>query len=78
MDYPPNWEFFPMEEFVAAAPRNPGKLGLEVLAQIRPSGRILDHFHVTLGGSKILDINVKLAEVLAGENFKTWRLQFQT
>jgi hypothetical protein len=66
-----------MEEFATAAPRNPGELGVEVLAQIRPNGRILDHFRVTLGGSKILDVDVKLAEVLAGDNFKTWRLRFQ-
>jgi hypothetical protein len=43
-----------MEEFASAAPRNPGELGVEVLAQIRPNGRILDHFRVTLGGSKFL------------------------
>jgi hypothetical protein len=66
-----------MEEFSSAAPRNPGELGVEVLAQIRPNGRVLDHFRVTLGGSKILEVDVSLAKVLAGDETKSWRLRFQ-
>jgi hypothetical protein len=77
MDFPAQWEFFQMEEFSSAAPRNPGELGVEVLAQIRPNGRILDHFRVTLGGSKILNVDVSLAKVLAGDETKSWRLRFQ-
>jgi hypothetical protein len=77
MDYPPEWDFFPMEDFVSAGPRNPGDLGVEVLAQVRPNGRILDHFQVTLGGSKILDVNVGLANVLNVPAMGNWRLKFQ-
>jgi hypothetical protein len=77
MDYPPEWDFFPMEDFASAGPRNPGDLGVEVLAQVRPNGRILDHFRVTLGGSKILDVNVGLASVLNVPAMRSWRLKFQ-
>jgi hypothetical protein len=77
MDYPPEWEFFPMEDFASATPRNPGALGVEVLAQIRPNGRVLDHFRVTLGGSRILDINVAMANLVSSAAVQTHRLKFQ-
>ena len=36
---------------------------MELLAQVRPNGRILDHYRVSLGGSRILDVNCRLAEL---------------
>ena len=47
-----------------AAPRNAGICGMELLAQIRPNGRILDHFPVSLDGSKILEINTPLSSLM--------------
>jgi hypothetical protein len=32
----------------------------------------------TFGSSKILDVNVKLSEVISGAAFKTWSVNFQT
>jgi hypothetical protein len=78
MDYPAPWEFFPMEDFTSASPRNPGELGVEVLAQVRPNGRILDHYRVTIGGSRILDINIGMQAILNTQPASTWRLKFQT
>jgi hypothetical protein len=78
MDFPVQWDFFPSEDFSTAVPRNPGELGVEVLAQARPNGRVLDHFRVTLGGSRILDINTSLARVINGQPAATWKLKFQT
>ena len=64
MDFPPDWEAMGAEDFTTAGPRNAGPCGMELLAQVRPNGRILDHYRVTLGGSRILDINCKLSELL--------------
>ena len=66
MDFPPDWEVFPAEDFTTAVPRNAGSCGMELLAQIRPNGRILDHFRVSLGGSNILNISVPLPSLLLG------------
>ena len=66
MDFPPDWEVLPAEDFTTAVPRNAGSCGMELLAQIRPNSRILDHFRITLGGSKILDISVPLPSLLLG------------
>ena len=64
MDFPPDWEIFPEDEFTMASPRNAGELGMELLAQVRPNGRVLDHYRITMGGSKILDITVPLEKLL--------------
>ena len=64
MDFPPEWVVLPAEDFTTAAPRNPGICGMELLAQIRPNGRILDHFCVSLDGSKILEVNTPLSSLM--------------
>ena len=53
-----------MADFTTASPRNAGDYGMELLAQVRPNGRILDHYRITLGGSKILDVNCQLSALL--------------
>ena len=58
MEFPP--------DFTTGGPRSAGDCGMELLAQVRPNGRILDHFRITLGGSKILNISVPLASLLIG------------
>ena len=64
MEFPPDWEVLPMADFTTASPRNAGDYGMELLAQVRPNGRILDHYRITLGGSKILDVNCQLSALL--------------
>ncbi len=44
MDFPHDWVVLAAEEFETAAPRVNGDVTMEVLAQLRPSGRILDNF----------------------------------
>ena len=66
MDFPPDWEVLPAEDFTTAVPRNAGSCGMELLAQIRPNSQILHHFCITLGSSKILDILVPLPSLLRG------------
>ena len=77
MNFPAVWEIFPVENFGTATPRNPGVLGMELCAQVRPNGRILDHFRVTLGGSRILDVNFPMASLLLVPKAADWRFRFQ-
>lgn len=42
------------EDFEVAVPRDPGVLGLEVMALARPAGRMLDHLRLVIGGSEPL------------------------
>jgi hypothetical protein len=78
MEYPPAWQIFDMELFSSALPRAAGELTGELLVQARPNGRMLDHFRVTLGGSRILDISFPLANILALPGAAGWRLKMQT
>jgi hypothetical protein len=78
MEYPPAWEVFHMEDFTTACPRVSGELGMELLMQIRPNGRMLDHYRVSLGGSRILDINFPVASIMQLPGAATWRVRHQT
>jgi hypothetical protein len=77
MDFPANWDFFPMADFCTAGPRNPGTLGVELLAQARPNGRVLDHFRVTLGGSRIIDVTAPMSALLLTPAASPWRFRYQ-
>ncbi len=72
-----NWNVFPIEEFDRAQARDPGNLGMEVMAQIRDNGRLLDHFRVALGGRDVLTVETNLTRVLRDNNVNTYRLRFQ-
>jgi hypothetical protein len=39
---------------------------------------MLDHFRVVLGGSKILNINAAMADLLQIPSAKRWRLKMQS
>ena len=77
MDFPARWDFFPAAEFQLAGPRNPGILGMELLAQARPNGRALDHYRVTLGGSRIIDVTVPLSALLLVPSASPWQFRYQ-
>jgi len=78
MEFPPPWDIFPMEEFETAGPRNPGSLGMELMVQMRPNGRILDHFRVTVGGSELLTGRVTLSEVMGIKDPPDWIIIFSS
>jgi hypothetical protein len=59
-------------------PRAAGELGAELLVQARPNGRMLDHFRVTMGGSRILDVSFPVSKIInlpAAAN--AWKLKMQ-
>ena len=75
MDFPPaEWQVFPMGEFDLAVPRDPGELGVELMAQARPNGRIQDHFRLVLGGSKLLEKKLPVSSLINREVPAPWKL----
>jgi hypothetical protein len=77
MDFPHDWAVLAAEEFETATPRVNGDVTMEVLAQLRPSGRILDNFRVALAGSKALDFDADLLSLIPAAVFKGWRVKGQ-
>ena len=78
MDFPSNdWEYNDLDDFETAPTNVTGDYTFELYVQLRPSGRILDHFRVVLGGSKPLDINVSLTDMIPSDRFKGWRYRTQ-
>jgi hypothetical protein len=77
MNFPHDWVVLAAEEFETAAPRVNGGVTMEVLAQLRPSGRILDNFRVALVGSKALDFDAVLFSLIPAAIFKGWRVKGQ-
>jgi hypothetical protein len=73
---PPSWEVFNADQFSTAALRNPGELGMELLAQVHPNSRILDRYRISLGKSKIVDVSGPMAAIFPGVP-ATWRLRYQ-
>ena len=58
-------------------PRNPGRLGIEVMTQARVNGRIIDHFRVTLGGSEILKVHFNTNNIFLVENTPAVNLSYE-
>jgi hypothetical protein len=51
MEFPPEWNVFTLEDYEAAAARTQGASGMELMAQMRPNGLLLDHVRVATGGA---------------------------
>ena len=77
MDFPPTWVVLPAEDYELATPRIEGELTAEVMAQVRRSGRILDHFKIVIGGSKQLEVDIDLHALMPLGDFKGWRMTGQ-
>ena len=75
---PPNWDIFPGAEFENAMPRNPGNLGAEVMAQVRPNGRILDHIRIALDGSEQINLTANISTILPIDGLPEWKLVYNT
>ena len=64
MEFPrTDWVIFKAEDFGTAEVRGPGELGVELLAQARPSGRVIDHWSLVIGGSQFLEAELDLPEL---------------
>jgi len=52
MEFPGDWTVLGEADFEIAAARDPGALGMDVMAQVRDNGRVVDHMRVVLGGNR--------------------------
>ena len=78
MEFPPgDWPCVGIEDFELAVPRNPGRLGIEVMTQARVNGRIIDHFRVAIGGSEILKVNFNTNNIFLVENTPAVNLSYE-
>ena len=65
MEFPPEWLIFTNNDFDIAAPRDPGRCGVELRAQVRPNGQIMDHFQLAVGGTQLLENSFVTGELYA-------------
>ena len=65
-----------MEDFELAAPRDPGDIGVEAMAQARANGRILDHFRLVLGGAQLLEATAAVADIFPIAAMPGWTVVF--
>ncbi len=75
MEFPGRWDVFPTEEYPTAIARSPGKAAIEVMAQARANGRLIDHFKVTINGSEVLNVNFPLSALFSVADMPDWRVQ---
>jgi hypothetical protein len=72
MEFPADWTVLPKDSYDLAVPRIEGLLTMELHAELRPSGRILDSFRVSVGGSKLLTVEALLFDIIPLDSFKGW------
>ena len=78
MEFPPtDWPCVGIEDFELAVPRNPGRLGIEIMTQARVKGKIIDHFRVALGGSEILKVHFNSNNIFLVENTPAVNLSYE-
>ena len=67
MEFPPEWVIVEAEDFNLAAARDPGDLGMELMAQVRANGRIMDHFRVAVGGNGLIKVKFSAKLIYANQ-----------
>ena len=78
MDFPSSsWRYFDLDEFHTAPPDLDGLYTFELYAQLRPTGRILDHFRAVLGGTGLLDVSARLDDMIPAAQFRGWQYKTQ-
>jgi hypothetical protein len=73
MEFPADRTVLPKDNFDLAVPRIEGLLTRELLAELRPSGRVLDAFRISVGGTKMLNVETSLFDSIPFDTFKGWR-----
>jgi hypothetical protein len=61
MDFPPDWLVEPLDDFdvaVATLANSGDALAIQLLAQLRPTGRILDNFRLVVNSTEILEVEL--------------------
>ncbi len=77
MDFPATWVVLQLDQFDTALPNIEGDITVELLAQLRSSGRALDHFRFSLNGSTPLEATVGLENIIPVQDFVGWNITHQ-
>ncbi len=80
MEFPPDWLVEPWDDFdtaVATLANSGNNLAIELLAQLRPTGRILDNFRLSVNGTEILEAELELNQLLPTPVLNGFKLRFQ-
>ena len=65
MEFPPGeWSIFEAASFETAPPRTAADVCVKIMAQIRPNGRVMDHWRIATGGTAMLTTAVDLASLI--------------
>ena len=73
MEFPPSWTVQDADSYLSAVPTGSGDYYVEVFAQLRSTGRILDGFRLAVDGSKPLEICIDLQKVIPGNFYSGWQ-----
>jgi hypothetical protein len=77
MEFPAEeWPHFEAADFELAVPRGSGKAVMELMMQLRPNGRAMDHFRVALGGSCLFDTVIGFGTLLTTTDLQKLQLTF--
>ena len=77
MDFPAEWVVLGADDFDLATPVDPGRLGMDLMVQVRPNGRIMDHFRVALGGSGLIEASFNTRDVFANQTVPEMEIRWQ-
>jgi hypothetical protein len=77
MEFPATWVVLNITDYDTAMPAVPGEFVVELLAQLRNTGRVLDGFRFALDGSRALEATVNLDQILPSEELKGLQALFQ-
>ena len=77
MEFPPSWVVESSAAYYSSTPALVGDFTVELFAQLRSSGRLLDGFRLALDGTKPLEIQVDLVRILPVEQVRGWQLSQQ-
>jgi hypothetical protein len=77
MEFPGDLDFFDNEDFDSAVPRSTGEAVMELMAQIRPNGRVMDHFRIAVGGSSLLEVDKPLSALIPAASLDRYKFKFQ-
>ena len=67
----------PLGQFLHAASSLPGNHTVELQAQLRNTGRIIDACRIVLGGTEIIQVDFHLYSVIPNGYFAGWRVRYQ-
>ncbi len=77
MEFPHSWEVLQAELMETFSAPDSADVSAQLLAQLRPTGRILDGFQLVLGGTRIQEAEVDLGSLIPAAAFNNYKLRFQ-